>query len=25
LIGLPNLSVFGTDFIVALRWWPKAR
>jgi opacity protein-like surface antigen len=25
VIGLPNLRVFGTDFIAAIRWWPRAR
>lgn len=25
VIGLPNLRVYGTDFIVAARWWPRAR
>lgn len=25
VIGLPNLRVYGTDFIIAARWWPTAR
>ena len=25
VIGLPNLRVYGTDFVIAGRWWPKAR
>jgi opacity protein-like surface antigen len=25
VIGLPNLRVYGTDFIVGIRWWPRAR
>jgi opacity protein-like surface antigen len=25
VIGLPNLRVYGTDFIAAIRWWPRAR
>jgi len=23
-VGLPNLRVFGTDLVLAVRWWPRA-
>ena len=25
VIGLPNLRVYGTDLVAAVRWWPTAR